>query len=66
MGEDNKPMTQSERHRKWRNSNDEIKKNQRRNSYKRTAKTFIRNYATKEDLDEIENMIDAKESGLDV
>lgn len=66
MGEDNKPMTQSERNRKWRNSNDEIKKNQRRNSYKRTAKTFIRNYATKEDLDEIENMIDAKESGLDV
>ncbi|WP_025731508.1 hypothetical protein [Heyndrickxia ginsengihumi] len=63
MKDKNKPMSQTERNRKWRNSSEEVKKNQRRNSYKRTARTFIRNYATNEDLDDIEKMIEDKEAG---
>lgn len=36
----------------------------RYNSYKGTAKTFIRNYATLEDLEELKELIQAREENL--
>lgn len=47
-------------------TSDEVKKQKRRNSYKRTAKTFIRHHATLDDLNEIEKMIEDKKLGKKV
>lgn len=52
-----KKYPQNEYNQRW---NDKNREHRRYLSYKGTSKTFIRNYATAEDLDQLENLIKEK------
>lgn len=56
---DNKtPKSQIKASRKYENRDEETRERTTINNYRRSAKLFIRKHATKEDLDELQELID--------
>lgn len=54
------PKSQVKASRKYENKDEETRKRTTINNYRRSAKLFIRKHATKEDLDELQELIDNK------
>lgn len=56
---DNKtPKSQIKASRKYENKDEKTRERTTINNYRRSAKLFIRKHATKEDLDELQELID--------
>lgn len=55
-------LTQTEKNKKWRDKN---KEHNRYLSYRSTSRSFIRKYATEDDLREIEELVKERRSDIE-